>query len=418
MAPKGRRKLTQRMLRILTCALALVACDTAWAATAGPGACAPLGPASGRVIDVRPEQAGRLPSIVRDAPAGATVRLRAGRYRVRGNALQLARPGVTLRSRSGDPRDVVIDGGYGANELLQVSAGGVTVAELTLTRARDHLVHAFPAEGRGSIERLRLHRVRLVDGGEQFVKANQNVSRTGRVVRSTVECSSFRMTTRGRRNIERAFGCYTGGIDAHGARRWRVRRNRFQGIYCDDGEVAEHAIHFWRRASRTLVENNLIVNCARGIGFGLTTDAIDGHGRGIIRRNVIVADIPQYDSGIGLAKATDVRVLHNTVAETDRARNAFTSIDIRFSGSSGLVANNLVEGIRFRDGGAAWLRGNIDSFPLSWLRAPARGDVHLRRGVNAINSGVMVARAGRDLDGTARPRGRPDVGADERGGRG
>jgi hypothetical protein len=166
------------------------------------------------------------------------------------------------------------------------------------------------------------------------------------------------------------------------------------------------------------VENNLIVNCARGIGFGLTTDAIDGHGRGIIRRNVIVADIPQYDSGIGLAKATDVRVLHNTVAETDRARNAFTSIDIRFSGSSGLVANNLVEGIRFRDGGAAWLRGNIDSFPLGWLRAPARGDVHLRRGVNAINSGVMVARAGRDLDGTARPRGRPDVGADERGGRG
>jgi hypothetical protein len=310
---------------------------------------------------------------------------------------------------------VVIDGAYGANELLQVSASGITVAEVTLTRARDHLVHAFPPERRGSVERLRLYRVRLVDSGEQFVKANQNVSRTGRVVRSSVECSSFRMTARGRRNIERAFGCYTGGIDAHGARRWHVRRNRFQGIYCEDGEVAEHAIHFWRRASRTLVENNLIVNCARGIGFGLTTEAIDGHGRGVIRRNAIVADIPQYDSGIELAKVTDVRVLHNTIAQTDRARNAFTSIDVRFSGSSGLVANNLVERINFRDGGRARLRGNIDGFPLRWLRAPAGGDVHLRRGVGAIDAGAPVARAGRDLDGAGQPRGRPDVGADERG---
>ena len=403
------------MLRVLVCALALVVCDTASAATAGPGACAPLGPPSGRIIDVGPGQADRLPSIVRDAPAGATVRLRDGRYRVRDAAgLWLARPGVSLRSRSGDPRDVVIDGGYGPSELLRAAASGITVGEVTLTRARDHLVHASPPEGQGSIERLRLYRVRLVDSGEQFVKANPNASRTGGAHRSRVECSSFRMTARGRRNIERAFGCYTGGIDAHGARRWRVRRNHFEGIYCEDGEVAEHAVHFWRRASRTLVENNLIVNCARGIGFGLTADGIDGHIRGLIRRNAIVADIPQYDSGIGLANAVDVRVVHNTVAETDRATNAFTSLDVRFSGSSGLLANNLVDSIRFRDGGSARLRGNIDSFPLSWLRAPARGDVHLRRGAGAIGAGVALDRAGRDLDGAADPRGRPDVGADER----
>ena len=310
--------------------------------------------------------ADRLPSILRDAPPGATVRLRAGRYRVHDAAgLSLeARDGLTLRSRSGDPRDVVIDGAYGPSALLRVAASGVTVGEVTLMRARDHLVHAVPPEGGGSIERLRLHRVRLVDSGEQFVKANPNVSRTGRVHRSRVECSSFLMTARGRGNIERAFGCYTGGIDAHGARRWHVRRNRFQGIYCEDGEVAEHAVHFWRRSSRTLVENNLIVNCSRGIGFGLTAEANDGHTRGVIRRNAVVADIPQYDTGIELANAADVRVLHNTVAETDRARNAFSSLDVRFPRSSGLVANNLVERISFRDGGPARLRGNIDGFPL------------------------------------------------------
>ena len=330
--------------------------------------------------------------------------------------MQLARQGVTLRSRSGDPRDVVIDGAYGSSELVQVSASGITVAEVTLTRARDHLVHAFPPEGGRSIERLRLYRVRLVDSGEQFVKANQNVSRSGRVSRSSVECSSFRMTAAGARNIERAFGCYTGGIDAHGARRWHVRRNRFQGIYCEDGEVAEHAVHFWRRASGTLVENNLIVNCARGIGFGLTADANDRHTRGVIRRNAIIGDIPQYDSGIEIANAPDVRVLHNTVVETGRApervhldRRALFR-ELRTSREQPGRTNQLP---RWRPRAA---RGNIDGFPLGWLRAPARGDVHLRRGAGAIDAGVSVARAGRDLDGASQPRGRPDVGADERGG--
>ena len=137
-----------RMLRILICTLALLACDSAWAATAGPGACPPLGPPSGRIIDVGPAQAERLPSIVRDAPAGATVRLGAGRYRVRDAAgLSFARSGVTLRSRSGDPRDVVIDGGYGPSALLRVAASGIMIGEVTLTRARDHLVHAVPPEG-------------------------------------------------------------------------------------------------------------------------------------------------------------------------------------------------------------------------------------------------------------------------------
>jgi hypothetical protein len=393
----------------------LLVCETALAATPGPFACRPLAAASGRVIDIGPAQADRLPAIVRGAPAGATVRLRSGRYRVRDPiGLLLDSRGLTLRSRSGDPRRVVIDGAYGPSALVRAAASGITIAEVTLTRAADHLVHAVPPEGGASIERLRLYRVRLIDSGEQFVKANPNASRTGWVHRSRVECSSFRMTAAGRRNIERAFGCYTGGIDAHGAHRWRVRRNRFEGIYCADGEVAEHAVHFWRRSRETLVENNLILNCSRGIGFGLTGEADDGHTRGVIRRNAIVADIGQYDTGIELANAARVRVLHNTVAETGRASRSFSSLDVRFRRSSGLLANNLVERISFRDGGAARRRANIEGFPLGWLRAPARGDVHLRAGAGAVDRGIRVPGAGRDLDGAARARGRPDVGADER----
>jgi hypothetical protein len=386
------------------------------AEVAGPGACAPLGAARGRVIDVGPGDAARLPQIVREAPAGATIRLADGRYRVSDDAgLVLARRGLTLRSASGRPDRVVIDGAYGPSAVVRVAADGVRVAEVTLARARDHLVHAVAPEGRGSIARMELRRVELVDSGEQFVKANPNGTRTGWVHRSRVTCSAFRMTAAGRGNIERAFGCYTGGIDAHGARGWRVRRNRFEGIYCEDGQVAEHAVHFWRRSRDTLVEHNVIVDCSRGIGLGLTDERQDGHVGGVVRRNAIVADIAQYDSGIELAAASRVHVVHNTVAETPRATRAFTSLDVRFRRTSGTVANNLVRRITTRDGGRARVRGNVQGFPLGWLVAPASGDVHLRPGAGAIDRAARVRSAGRDLDGRARPRGRADVGADELG---
>jgi hypothetical protein len=389
--------------------------SAAGAATAGPGACAPLPAPRGPVVDVTPAQAPRLPAIVRAAPAGATVRLADGRYRVDDPAgLVLARRGVTLRSATGRPERVVVDGGDGPSALIRVAASGATVAEVTLTRARDHLVHAVAPEGEPSITAMRLHRLRLVDSGEQFVKANPNASRTGWAHRARVTCSSFRMTAAGRGRIERAFGCYTGGIDAHGARGWRVRRNRFEGIYCEDGEVAEHAVHFWRRSRDTLVEHNLIVDCARGIGLGLTDEPGDGHAGGVVRRNAIVADLAQYDTGIELAAAGGARVLHNTVAETARATRAFSSLDVRFARSSVVVANNLVRRITTRDGGRARLTRNLQGFPLAWLAAPRAGDVHLRRGAGAIGRGARVRGAGRDLDGVARPRGRPDVGADER----
>jgi hypothetical protein len=190
------------------------------------------------------------------------------------------------------------------------------------------------------------------------------------VHRARIVCSEFEMTPTGRTRIERAFGCYTGGIDAHGARGWTVRRNTFVGIYCEDGEVAEHAIHLWRGARDTLVENNRIVNCSRGIGFGLTADRADGHRGGAIRRNAIVADIPQYDTGIELAHA--------------------------------------------RDGGRGRMTRNIEGYPVNeWPVDAAAGDVHLRRGAGAVDRGTRVRGAGRDLDGAARARGRPDVGADE-----
>ncbi len=305
----------RRLSYLLAAALAVALASSGTAQASGAGSCARLAAPGGAVVNVSPAQAGELPAIVAGAPAGATIRLADGTYPI--GTITMSRPGVTLRSASGHPGRVVLDGAYGPSALIHPFANNLTVAELTLTRARDHLVHSYPAAGGPDLSGLRLYRVRMVDSGEQFLKVNSNAARSAWVDSGTVACSQFVMTAAGRANIERAFGCYTGGIDVHSGRGWRVRDSTFAGIYCEDGELAEHAIHFWKGARGTLVENNVISNCARAIGFGLGDTgegrawADDpypgvgyiGHYDGVIRGNSVLADIPQYDTGIELAQA-------------------------------------------------------------------------------------------------------------------
>ena len=253
--------------------------------------------------------------------------LRDGTYRLTGGLLFRA-PRLTVKSASGDASKVVLDGQYKTNETVVIEASGATIANVTITRAVDHLVHLVPPAG-NTIHNITLTGLRLIDAGEQFVKANPDADRTAYVDDAVVECSEFEMTEEGRTHVETLGGtsCYTGGIDVHAGRGWKVRHNRFEGLFCRTGFMSEHAVHFWRESRDTLVENNLIINCARGIGFGLgqagpatrrwddiqgVTGYVDHYG-GIIRNNVIVADIPEYDTGIGLEQARDVRVLYNTV---------------------------------------------------------------------------------------------------------
>ena len=416
-----------RLSYVLIATLVAVCFPTATANGAGAASCARLAAPTGPVIDVSRAQADRLADIVAGAPAGATIRLADGTYSV--GTITMRRPGVTLRSASGNPSGVVLDARYGPSALIHPFASDLTVAELTLTHARDHLVHAYPAANGPDLRGLRLYRVRMVDSGEQFLKVNSNTARSAWVDSGTVACSHFLMTPAGRTNIERAFGCYTGGIDVHSGRGWRVRDSTFEGIYCEDGELAEHAIHFWKGARATVVENNVIENCARAIGFGLGDSgegrpwADDpypgvgyiGHYDGVIRGNSVLADISQYDTAIELAQARGTRVLHNTVVETAKATSSFSSLDYRWPNTRVEVANNLTGRITARDGGQAALSHNLESFPQAWLVDPLRADFHLRPGQNgARDRGVAVVGAGLDIDGRTRGYGlAPDIGADE-----
>lgn len=395
--------------------------------------CAALPAIPTDAIRVGPDRADELASIVSSAPAGATIVLEDGTYTTstsgeENRRLIFRQPGVTLRSLSGDAASVVIDGEYVTTELLYIVADDVTIANVTLTHAVDHLAHVT-SETADPTTGTRFTGVAFVDSGEQQVKINPGGA-DGWVDDGVVECSSFTLTDEGRPHIERAVGgCYTGGIDAHAARGWVVRRNTFTGIYCAGEGLAEHAVHFWRSGRDTLVENNLIVDCARGIGFGLDDtmerrvypdDPYSGirpiaHFDGVVRNNVIFATIPYYDTGIELHYARGARVHHNTVVSTDAATGFFSSIDYRFSTTEVALANNLTRRITVRDGASATLEANLEATPLDLFVDASALDFHLAEAASsAIDQGVPLDDAGLDLDHEPRTDGAPDIGADER----
>lgn len=392
--------------------------------------CPPL-PAPGpeqTIIDVDPSMADALPDIVRNATSGTTIRLADGTYLMsapdEGNRrLQFRNPGVTLRSASGDRDAVVIDGEYMTNEMLFISADDVTIADITITRAVDHPIHVTGSEG--STRDTLLYNLRIIDGGEQFVKVNSDGD--GNYVDDGVlACSYLELTPTGRTMVEpNPGGCYTGGIDAHGAWGWQVRDNTFVDIYCDNGSLAEHAVHFWSASRDTLVERNTIINCARGVGFGLVEMGADrtypddpypgvgyiGHYDGIIRNNVIHADIPYFDTGIELDQARGSVVVHNTIAQP---ASAFSSIDYRFANTSVTIRNNIVRNITVRNGADGTVESNLETDVATHFVDPASYDYHLLPTANeAIDNGVAVPEAGLDIDGESHDNGAPDLGADE-----
>lgn len=433
---------------LLLCACAKVRWLNPGGGTQGGGSrafldCSTLPLSGGNTVTVTPSQAGLLPALVRDAAPQTTFLLEDGLYLLNAageqSRLQFRSPGVTLRSASGRADSVVLDGGYVTNEIVNISASDVTIAHVTIRRARHHPIHVSPASGTPDTAQARyvlrtlIYDVTLEDGGQQFVKINSNAARDAFVDYGVVQCSRFRMSSTGRAQVVTINGsCYTGGVDAHMARGWEIRNNSFEGIYCTSGGLAEHAVHLWSASRDTIVENNHIVNCARGIGFGMGSSGSSraypddpypglgyiGHYDGIIRNNVIYADVDRFDTGIELEQARVVKVHHNTVLAAPSLTAFYTSLSYRFGNTLADIRNNLLVDYRQRDGAAALgnpalLNGLAP--PLDWFVDPAEYDFHLvSTATGAIDQGFALDDHGYDLDGEARSDDAPDFGADER----
>ena len=356
----------------------------------------------------------QLQQAVSELASDTTVVIQSGTYRltgtlyVRGNLRNVAIRGAT------DNRDdvVIVGGGMrtpGGSVRFGIWTGGgtiddVTIANLTIRDFSEHAILLNPAT-----RRPHLYNLRLLDVGDQFVKGNPDAAGNG-VNDGILEHSVVEYTTT-------APDSYSNGIDIHAGQNWIVRRNTFRNITSPPGQpLMGPAILFWNRAGNTITDGNVLINCARGIAYGLSDrPGVNDHTGGIIRNNIVFRSATQGgDVGIHVADSPDTQILNNTVVLSGTYPS---TIEYRYPGSARLmIVNNLVDGaVQLRDGAAGTVRNNVTRVTAAMFVDIANGDLHLSAAATeAIDTGLAEANVLDDIDGRPRPLGGTyDIGADE-----
>jgi hypothetical protein len=374
---------------------------------------APLPPPTGAVVHV--STVAQLQNAVAGIRSNTTIVVAAGTY-------QLTAPlyingtfsNVGIRGTTGNRNDVVLvgrgmsapnDGGVPFGIWVGGDVRGVTIAGLTIRDVFNH-----PIILNGGTETPLIHNVRLVNAGQQFLKANPDGAGGG-VDNGVVEYSVFEYDTTSRDD-------YTNGVDVHSGANWIIRHNLFRNIRAPQGQLAGPAILMWNHATNTIVDGNTFIDCHREIALGLIERTPDDHVGGIVRNNFIARrSSTGGDVGILVADSPGTRVLHNSIAISGTYANA---IEYRFPHTTGtVVMNNLLDArVLARDGATGTASGNhVGSVAAvaALVVDLAAGDLHLR-----ATAAVVIDRIGApdpaaplDWDGHPRPAGATDIGADE-----
>jgi hypothetical protein len=330
-----------------------------------------------------------------------TILLADGSYEI---ASPISYPYITashliIRSASGN-RDNVILHGEGMKDVapntedgLHVAGDHVTIADLTIKDVGNHGIQV-------SGHHLLVHNVRIQNTYQQMLKGATVASSIDSAI---VQCSLFEYTETTGPNF------YIGGLDIHKGNGWKVNDNVFKNIISPSGSVAEHAIHFWNSSQNNLIERNVIINCDRGIGFGLGNSPNTG---GMIRNNMIYNNGAGAfnDVGIGLESSPGTKVYNNTIFISYQ-----NAIEYRFPSTTEVhIANNLTNRlIRSRDSGSGVVESNIDQAPPEWFLNPAEGDLHLASSVE-VGGIILTTEVPDDIDQTPRYMGAEfEIGADE-----
>lgn len=401
----------------LAAAVCLSGASAASAQSMIPPPAPALPPPSGPTVTV--STVGQLQSAVDALTSGTTILVQPGSYRltrtlrIRNNVTN-----VSLRGATNNRNDVVILGTGmntpGVSIALKVeNAQDVQIANLSIGQAYQHPIQL---KGEMGAERVHVYNVRLFDAGEQFLKSTVDFRNPNGVDDTTVEYSLFEFT-----KIGPADG-YTQGIDAHHVANWVIRHNLFRNIRVPATAAMKNrpAILVWSGSRDTLVYGNTMINCERGVIFGLGHQSgfAHSHQGGAIFNNFIFRTDPvNADAGISIWDSPNTLVYHNTVIQNGTYKNA---IEYRFGSTTGVrIENNLTDGaIAKRDGAQAVLVGNLTNAGPGLFVNAAAGDLHLQPTANgAIDGGADIPEVPYDWDGEARPSGAGwDVGADEVGG--
>ena len=320
---------------------------------------------------------------------------------------------VALRGATDSADDVVLRGpgmtnaNYGSVPFGVWTGGGVQgvlIANLTI---RD--VYYHPIIFNAGTQSPRVYNVRLVNAGQQFIKANPDGAGGG-VNNGIVEYAVIEYETTSRDD-------YTNGVDVHAGQSWVVRHSLFRNLRAPQGQLAGPAVLMWNGTANSIVEGNTFIDCQREIALGLIDrQSPHDHSGGIVRNNFIYRrPATAGDVAIGVFDSPATQVLHNTVVIAGGGYP--NAIEYRFAGSvSVLVANNLLDSaIQARDGATGTTSGNYTQAISALFVNAAQGDLHLGPGAAvAIDKVTPRGNAMSDWDGQTRPIGAmADIGADE-----
>ena len=309
---------------------------------------------------------------------------------------------VVFRSLSGNRDAVILTGSgmvdvssTGSESVIYAVGDNITIADLTI---KDVGNHGISVTG----DNLYVYNVKIQNTYEQMIKGN---SAGNGIDNGKVKCSLFEYTN----GIGPQW--YIGGLDIHTGTNWTVSDNVFKDISSPSLALAEHAIHFWDSSADNLVERNKILNCDRGIGFGLGSSPNTG---GVIKNNMITNDGTGifHDVGISIETSPNTKIYNNTIhIEYPNA------IEYRFVSTTNVeISNNLTNKlIKSRNGGTATLTTNIENAVNPWFVDITTGDLHLASNISAaVDMGTTLTEVTKDIDKVARPQfSNFDIGASE-----
>ena len=386
----------------------------------------------GNVVNVN--DVASLQAAVENLTPGTTVMIAPGEYRLEHTLLLESVDNVTLRGATGNRDDVVLR----AKGMLEKNFGDcpqvirvrkskrVTVADLTVADAWNHNIQIM---GETGTTHFHLYNTRLLDSGEQFLKASFNPNSQLAADSGLVEYCSFEYTDRSR-------DWYSNGVDVLFATGWIVRDNDFIRIRGPVGELCGPAVLFFGASSNATIERNFFYNCDVAIGAGIFSHETPyAHRDCIIRNNIVFRDEPGGASGILVGFTKNFKIYNNTVFLGSSSSPRILYGD---NLSNGEVFNNLTDGpLQAADdsltydpwspnmrgipqiykpfgGNNVVLKNNLTTADASWFVDAEGGDLHLVNGVGAIDKALKLELVKDDFDSQSRNMDNsPDVGADE-----
>lgn len=379
----------------------------------------PLPEPQGQVIRV--STVDELLASVESIKPGGTILVAEGHYPIP-RYFEIRTDDVTLRGATGNPADVVLDGGPSQlGELLGFrNCSGVTVADLTVQNVK---WNGIKINSETNVQRLTIYHCIIHNVWERGVKG----VRVPETNRESIRPKGVRIqyclfyNDRAKRfsdddkDTPKTFnGNYIGGIDAMHAKGWTISDNVFVNI---QGRTREGrgCVFLWHHAEDIIVERNVILNCDVGIALGNSSGIGEGmsqvHCTHCTVRNNFITNTPE--TGILADYTQDCRVLNNTIHHPQNRLRRLIRI---VHANNGLqVVNNLLSGpdTSVENESEMDIRNNLVQDLTACFIDPENGNLHLQpAATGAIDKAIILTDVKNDFDD--RPRSEsPDIGADE-----